>query len=102
MSYIDEIVSVSIKNKGCLYRRSIPKLDFSIERYTDLVPSDGKFYILHKGQILRSYRSRNKAIEYFYQFIKESKYELSSMPTKVDEIAEKETARYFRKHSTFF
>ena len=54
------------------------------------------------GTLLEKANLYDQAIEYFYQFVKESKYELSSMPTKVDEIAAKEMARYFRKYSTFY
>lgn len=100
MSYIDEIVGVSVKNKGGMYRHSVPKLNLSIERCTSLVPGDGKFYIMHKGRILRSYRSRDKAEEYLYQFVKENEYELKSIPVDAIDSANEDTSRYFRKKST--
>ena len=102
MSYIDEIIGVSVKNKGGMYRHSIPKLGFSIERYTDLVPGDGRFYVLHKGKIVKSYRSRSKAEEYLYQFVKESEYELKSVPIKIVDALNEDTSRYFRKKSTLW
>ena len=100
MSYIDEIVGASVKNKGGMYRHSIPKLDLSVERYTGLVPGDGKFYVIHKGRILKSYRSRNKAEQYLNQFVKESDYKLKSVPIEAVDSINDDMGRYFRKKSS--
>jgi len=38
------------------------------------VPSDGKFHVVDKGNIVGSFRSIKKAEEKFYQIVKESGY----------------------------
>lgn len=102
MSYVDEVLGISLHHQGGRYWHSIPKLNLSVERHTRPVPGDGQFYMLHQGQILGSYRSLRQAEEYFYQFVKESQYDLKSLPSKADDIAAREMSRYFRDYSTFF
>ena len=56
------------------YRQYIPDLNISIERATEAVPDDNKFYVIQDGEILRSFRSLKQAQEFFKQVVKESGY----------------------------
>ena len=55
-----------------LYRQYIPDLDLSIERYTEAVPSDGKYHVLRKGAIVGSFRQLKQAQEAFRKLVQES------------------------------
>ena len=64
-------------SNGDFYRQSIPDLDLSIERLTEVVPDDGKFYVIHSGEILGSYRTLKQAQTVFRQIVLESSYKPS-------------------------
>jgi hypothetical protein len=46
---------------GRPYRQHLPALALSIERYTEAVPSDGRWYLLQHGKQIGRYRSLNEA-----------------------------------------
>jgi hypothetical protein len=43
------------------YRQHLPALDLSIERFTEAVPHDGRWYLLRAGDELGSFRTLNEA-----------------------------------------
>ncbi len=45
-----------VKRGGGYYKHSIPDIGLSIERYTEIVPADGKFYLIKSGEIIGSYK----------------------------------------------
>lgn len=61
-----------------LYRQYIPDLDLSIERYTQEVPSDGKYHVLRNGEVSGSFRSLKQAQDVFRKFVQDSGYKPSS------------------------
>jgi len=63
-----------------MYRRSLPQINLSIERNTDKVPCDGKYYLFKDGVILKIYCSKAKADEHFKKIVDESGYK----PPKVE------------------
>ncbi len=63
-----------------MYRRSIPQINLSIERNTDKVPCDGKYYLFKDGVIIKVCRSKAKADELFKKIVDESGYK----PPKID------------------
>ena len=59
---------------GRFYRQSIPDLGLSIERATDSTPDDGKFYVIHNGKTIGSFRVLKRAQQVFRQITEESGY----------------------------
>ena len=57
------------------YRQSIPDLSLSIERATDATPDDGKYYVIHEGRSVGSFRVLKRAQELFRQLVDESGYD---------------------------
>jgi hypothetical protein len=55
-----------------VYRRFLPQLNLSIERNTDKVPCDGKYYLLKDGEIVKIFRSQVKADQEFQKMVEES------------------------------
>ena len=53
------------KSSGQFYRREISKIGLSLERCTDKVSDDGKFYILRDGQVIEALSSEKKAVARF-------------------------------------
>jgi hypothetical protein len=45
-----------------MHRQGIPDIDLFVEQDTERTPEPQKFYIIHKGQILGSYRGIKAAI----------------------------------------
>lgn len=71
-----------MKNQVGSYKHFIPKLNLSIERNTDQVPNDGKFYIVRDGHAVEGFRSLKKAEEKFKQIVEESGYKPEVLPAK--------------------
>ena len=61
-----------MNNMSELYRQYIPDLDLSIERYTEAVPSDGKYHVLRNGEIFGSFRYLKQAQDAFRKLVQES------------------------------
>ena len=57
-----------------IYKQYIPDLQLSIERGTDAVPDDGRFYVLRAGKVLKGFGSLKKAQELYKGIIQESGY----------------------------
>ena len=89
-----------MKNESSNYRHSLPALDLSIERNTNLVPPDGKFYIVHKGTVIANFPTKKKADERFYEMVKESGYKPEPIAEKV--IKEGSNERYLRSKDLFW
>jgi hypothetical protein len=53
-------------------RRYVPGLDFSLERGTDLVPDDGRYYIVRNGAVIASFRSERAAVGRYKEMIAEA------------------------------
>jgi len=55
-----------------MYKHYIPEIKLSIEKNTENVPDDGRFYVIKDGNIIQSFRSKKHAEERFKQLVKES------------------------------
>lgn len=88
--------------EGSTYRHYIPALDLSIERHTNRVPADGKFHLVHKGNIIGSFRLRKQAEQKFYQIVKESGYKPDTPKAKPIDPSEKALERYFQSKAIFW
>jgi hypothetical protein len=64
------------------YSQRLPEVGLSIERYTESVPDDGRWYLLRDGEQLGSYRSI-KAAQAAWQAVL-SDIGWTSTPRKVD------------------
>lgn len=84
------------------YKHFIPKLDLSIERNTEQVPKDGKFYLIRQGQIIESFISIRKAEERFRQLVKESGYKPEVSPNKPMSASEEGIARYLDEKDLYW
>jgi hypothetical protein len=54
------------------FRQHLPDLDLSIERYTDVVPDDGGWYLLRSGEQLGRHRSLKEARLAWHQVVQDS------------------------------
>ena len=57
MKTADSFESTSVR-----YRQGLPGIDLYIERGTDRVPADGRFYIVLRGETVGSFRSLRAAL----------------------------------------
>ena len=85
-----------MRNEGSTYRHYIPALDLSIESYTNRVPNDGRFHLVHKGDIIGSFRYKKQAEQKFYQLVKESGYKPDTSTTKPIDPSGEALERYFQ------
>ena len=84
------------------YRQSIPDIGLSIERATDSVPDDGKFYVIIEGETLGSFRALKPAQQLFRQTVAEIGYrppEPQGPPKTVSEIM---TERYMEAKDLYW
>ncbi|MDO8674211.1 MAG: hypothetical protein Q7O66_22610 [Dehalococcoidia bacterium] len=56
------------------YKHFVPHSGLSIERYTESVPKDGKYYLLRNGEITNAFRSLKLAEQRFREMLKELDY----------------------------
>lgn len=56
------------------YKHFVPHAGLSIERYTDAVPKDGKYYLIRNGEITHVFKSRKLAEQRFREMLKEMDY----------------------------
>ena len=91
-----------MESEGSKYRHYIPALDLSIERYTSRVPADGKFHLVHKGDIIGSFRFKKQAEQKFYQLVKESGYKPDTSIIKPIDPSEEALERYFQSKAIFW
>lgn len=62
-------------SKEDLYRQTIVDLGLSIERSTEKVPDDGRYYVLREYEVLGVFRTLKKAQALFKQLVSESGYQ---------------------------
>lgn len=76
------------------YRQIIPDISLSIEKETDNVPNDGKFYVIKDGNVKGSFRSLKQAQEMFNDLVKESRYTPRVKPSHKKSSSELATERF--------
>ena len=88
-------------SKADPYRQYIPDLQLSIERNTQAVPDDGKYYVLNQGRVMGGFRSLKQAQALFKQVVEEQNYApTSSLPTK--SVSEMQNERYMEAKSFYW
>ena len=66
------------------YKQEIPDLELAIERATDNVPPDRKYYVLRHGVIVDSFPNLKKAQALFRQIVEESGYKPEPPKTQMN------------------
>ena len=89
-------------NRDSSYRHFIPQISLSIERYTDRVPKDGKYYILKGDHCVTSFRSIKKAEEKFRQLVSESGYKPEPLPTEKRSASDEGIDRYLQAKDEYW
>jgi len=84
-----------------MYRRSLPQINLSIERNTNKVPCDGKYYLFKDGVILKIYRSRSKADEHFQQIVDESGFKPQKLEKETVDQTNETLDRFLRDRIIF-
>ena len=72
----------------------IPDVQLSIEKDTDAVPNDGKYYVVHEGEVKGTFRSMKPAQKLFGDLVREIGYTPSTKPAKKKSASEMATDRY--------
>ncbi|MFQ5827091.1 MAG: hypothetical protein ACE5IA_07015, partial [Dehalococcoidia bacterium] len=73
---------------GYTYKRYIPDLDLSIEKNTESVPRDGKYYLVRNGQIEKAFGTLKKAEIEFRKALAELGYKPKTLEKQVKSPAE--------------
>ena len=76
------------------YRQVIPDIQLSIEKDTDAVPQDGKYYVVREGKIRGTFRWIKPAQKLFNDLVKESGYTPSTKSAKKKSASELATDSY--------
>ena len=72
------------------YRQTLPALKLSIERHTDAVPHDGRWYLLRDGAELGSYRSLKAAQEAWREVVAQSDWKPPPREVDTEEVRRRE------------
>ena len=84
------------------FRQVIPDVQLSVEKDTDAVPKDGKYYVVYKGEIKGAFRSIKPAQQMFSEFVKEIGYTPSTMSTRRKSASELATDRYLEEKDFYW
>ena len=84
------------------YRQYIPDLQLSIERGTDAVPKDGKFYVIREDRVLGSFRSLKQAQELFKGIVRETGYKPQPANTVPKSAAQVDVDRYLETKDLYW
>lgn len=53
------------------YKRELPQLQLSIERATEDVPNDGRFYLVRQGKIIADFPTEKSALKEYSKILEE-------------------------------
>ena len=84
------------------YRQVIPDVQLSIEKDTETVPKDGKYYVVHKGEIKGAYKSMKSAQRLFSELVKEIGYTPSIKSERKKSASELATDRYLEEKDFYW
>lgn len=79
---------------GDTYKHYIPDIGLSIEKNTENVPHDGKYYLLRDGQIVGAFRTLKKAELAFRELLAEAGYTPKPAEKQTKSAAEQNIERY--------
>ena len=83
------------------YRQQIPQIELSIERATESVPDDNKYYVIQNGQPLGSFRSLKPAQQLFRRVLADSGYTPKPVETQKS-VSEMVTERYMEAKDAYW
>lgn len=72
------------------YRQYLPDLDLSIERYTDAVPDDGRWYLIRDGKQLGRFRSLKAAQDAWKKVVRDSGWRPKGREVDPNEVRRRE------------
>ena len=84
-----------------LYRQSIPAIGLSLERSTETVPEDNYFYVLLKGEVKGTFRTKQKALAMYRALLEESGYKPKPVEAQSDTSRES-VERYMDSLETYW
>jgi len=84
------------------YKRYIPEIELSLERNSENVPADGKYYILRSSKVIFSFRSQKEADRQFDELVRESGYKPSKTADKNLKTHNEGIERYLDAKALFY
>lgn len=88
--------------KSLLYRRFVPGTGLSIERHTENVPHNHRFYLLKDGEIIHSFASERKAVESLRKLLDEMGYKPPPVEERPLSPQEEDLERYFHAKEVYW
>jgi hypothetical protein len=80
------------------YRQTLPDLELSIERFTERVPSDGRWYVLHAEEQVGRFRSLADAQEAWRTFVRESGWKARRVEVDPADVRRREQAERWSRN----
>lgn len=86
------------------YKRKIPEIGLSLERDTNNVPNDGRFYIVRDGELVDSYPSERRALTRFRELVEKSGFKPKAIDPeeKKRAVIEDRRDQYFRAKDLYW
>lgn len=84
------------------YKRELPELGLSVERSTDAVPDDGKFYIVKESRVVESFVSEAQAVARFRAVAREMGFRPASPSTPPPGVLQEDLDRYFEEKELYW
>lgn len=91
-----------MKNEGGYYKHYIPEINLSIEKGTDKVPNDGKYYIVSDGRITDAFKFRRQAEEKFKRLVAERGYKPTTLQNAKPNAGDETVERYLISKAIFW
>jgi len=77
------------------YKRELPQLQLSIERDTENVPNDGRFYLVRRGKIIADFSTEKSALKKYREILEEVRFQPQEIETKKMRPSEQWLESYF-------
>jgi len=84
------------------YKRELPQLELSIERATEDVPSDGRFYLVRRGKIVADFPSEKSALEKYREILEEVGFQPYEIETKRMTPSQERLESYFHAKEMYW
>jgi len=87
---------------GDTYKHYIPDIGLSIEKNTENVPQDGKYHLLHNGQILQTFKTLKQAEAAFKEKVAELGYKPKPVKKQAKSATEQDVESYLDAKGVFW
>ena len=84
------------------FKQYIPDIGLSIEKNTENVPQDNKYYLIHKGKIIESFKTLKLAEVRFKEKVKEIGYKPKPVDKSAKSAAELNIETYLDSKDIFW